>query len=66
MRAHCRVFALNDESSVTQSVSYLCRYRAARAAKNIDIVNCAYISQTRQHCYHTDQATWCYEQEQAN
>ena len=25
--------ALNDESSVTHSVSYLCRYRAARAAK---------------------------------
>ena len=25
--------ALNDESSVTHSVSYLCRYRAARLAK---------------------------------
>ena len=52
--------------SRNQSLSYLCRYRAARAAKNIDIVACAYISQTGQHCYHTDQATWCYEQEQAN
>ena len=28
-----KLCALNDESSVTHSVSYLCRYRAARAAK---------------------------------